>query len=105
MKARRRNSNDEWKEVKYVQLEGRDILFQQDYLEFDTTDKTNEQIANDAHWQDVRERAAMAALQGILANASLVDMQYEYRITVAKASVGYADELVKKLKEQNNEKN
>ena len=104
MKARRKNSNDEWKEVKYVQLEGSDILFKQDYLEFDTTDKTPEQIANEAHWQDVRERAAIAALQGIFANPSIRDVGYIHNITVVKNALGYADELVKQLKEHN-EKN
>lgn len=103
MKARRKDSNDEWQEVAYVQLEKSDILYKQEYLEFDTLStelKTNSQIADEAHWQDVRERAAIAAMQGILANANLVDMQYEYRITVEKAAVGYADELVKQLKKK-----
>lgn len=102
MKARKKDSNDEWKEVKYIQLEGSNILFKQEYLEFDTLStelKTNEQIADEAHWQDIRERAAIAAMQGILANASLVDMQYEYRIIVVKAAVEYADNLVEQLKQ------
>ena len=101
MKARKRDSNDEWKDVIYVQLEGSDILYKERYLEFDTLSteiKTNEQIADEKHWQDVRERAAIAAMQGILSNAGLVDGQYEYRITVEKAAFAYADELVKLLK-------
>lgn len=62
-------------------------------LIYDTTETTE-----DKHWQDVKERAAIAAMQGILSNAGLVDGQYEYRITVEKAALGYADELVKLLK-------
>lgn len=98
MKARKKNSNNEWKEVKYVQLEDSDILYKQDYLEFDTTDKTNEQIANDAHWQDVRERAAMAALQGILANPTIIDAADDHRLTAVEDAIGFADDLVKQLK-------
>ncbi len=102
MKARRKNSNDEWKEVKYIQLEDSDILFKRDYLEFDNI--TPEQIADEAHWQDVRERAAMAALQGILANPTIIDAADDHRLTAVEDAVGFADELVKQLKEHN-EKN
>lgn len=66
------------------------------YWDFEPIEDKN---IDEVHWQDVRERAAIAAMQGILANASLVDMQYEYRITVEKAAIGYADELVKQLKQ------
>lgn len=34
MKARKRDSNDEWKDVVYAQLEGSDILYKEQYLEF-----------------------------------------------------------------------
>lgn len=106
MKARKKNSNNEWKEVKYVQLEDSDILYKQEYLEFDNSERTPEQIVNEAHWQDVRERAAIAAMQGMLSNPQLGDTSYlDYRLTIAKASVGYADELVKLLKEHNNKTN
>ena len=98
MKARRKNSNDEWKEVQYVQLENSDILFKRDYLEFDTLStelKTNEQIVDEAHWQDVRERAAIAAMQGLVSNiceSSVYD-------DIASEAVRYADKLVKQLKQ------
>lgn len=108
MKARRKNSNDEWKEVKYVQLEGSDILFKQEYLEFDTLStelKTNSQIVDEVHWQDVRERAAIAAMQGIFANPTIIDAADDHRLTAIKDAIGYADDLVKQLKEHNNETN
>jgi hypothetical protein len=44
------------------------------------------------HWQDVRERAAIAALGGLLANTNLVS-------EVIKVAVDYANALVKRLKE------
>lgn len=100
MKARKKNSNNEWKEVKYVQLEDSDILYKQEYLEFDNSERTPEQIVNEAHWQDVRERAAIAAMQGILANTNTYDVY-----SIIKESIKCADALVKQLKEQNNEKN
>lgn len=59
---------------------------------------TEELLDNKKHWEDVRERAAIAAMQGMLSNAGLVDGQYEYRITIEKAALAYADELVKHLK-------
>ena len=57
-----------------------------------------QEVSEDEHWKDVRERAAIAAMQGMLSNAGLVDGQYEYRITVEKAALAFADELVKLLK-------
>lgn len=116
MKARKKNSNNEWKEVKYIQLEDSDILYKQEYLEFDNTDETSEsklelyeQMGYESplqdYWQDVRERAAIAATQGMLSNPQLVDTSYlDYRLTIEKAAVGYADELVKQLKQNTQNK-
>lgn len=119
MKARKRNSNDEWKEVKYVQLEGSDILFKKDYLEFDTLStelKTAEQIADEAHWQDVRERAAIVVMQGTITILSsdrnafweivvegFCGSKRTYPNEIAEFSVACADALVKQLKAGNYE--
>lgn len=122
MKARRKNSNDEWKEVQYVQLENSDILFKRDYLEFDTLStqfKTNEQIVDEAHWQDVRERAAIAAMQGSISILGSNDRsafreivvegfsgdKKTYPNEIAEFAVACADALVEQLKEYSNEKN
>ena len=71
------------------------------YWDFEPIEDKN---IDEAHWQDVRERAAIAAMQGMLSNPQLGDTSYlDYRLTIAKASVGYADELVKQLKEHSNE--
>ena len=98
MKARKKNSNDEWKDVVYVQLKDSNILYKQEYLEFDTIStelKTNEQIADENHWRDVRERAAIAAMQGMLSNPTkyLADGD-----TYPKVAVRYADILIEELK-------
>lgn len=98
MKARKKNSNDEWKDVVYVQLKDSNILYKREYLEFDTIStelKTNEQIADETHWRDVRERAAIAAMQGMLSNPTkyLADGD-----TYPKVAVRYADVLIEELK-------
>lgn len=54
-----------------------------------------QEVSEDEHWQDVRERAAIAAMQGILANSNLVNNP---TINIEEVSVAYADELVKQLK-------
>ena len=98
MKARKKNSNDEWKDVVYVQLKDSDILYKQGYLEFDTIStelKTNEQIADENHWQDVRERAAIAAMQGMLSNPAMCLADGD---TYPKVAVRYADVLIEELK-------
>ena len=104
MKARRKGSNDEWQDIAYVQLENSDILYKQEYLEFDTLStelKTNSQIDDEAHWQDVRESAAIAAMRGMLANPELLDeSSLDYRIIIEKAAVSYADSLVEQLKKK-----
>lgn len=53
--------------------------------------------AENAHYQDIRERAAIAALQGILANTKLVDNLDNPGWNAARA-VQHADELIKYLK-------
>ena len=85
----------------YIEI-GIGRIFYEYELEFITEqlldDLTKELLDEEKHWQDLRERAAIAAMQGILSNAGLVDGQYEYRITVEKSALAYADELVKHLK-------
>lgn len=117
MKARKKNSNDEWAEVKYVQLDNSDILYKQEYLEFDAISpelKTNEQIADEKHWQDVRERAAIAAMQGTITILGSGD-RYAFRDVVVEGyngnektypneiahfAVACADALIKQLKKK-----
>jgi hypothetical protein len=52
------------------------------------------------YWQDVRKRGAIAAMQGMLSNPALVDAGYDYRLTIEKAAVGYADALIEELKKK-----
>jgi hypothetical protein len=67
------------------------------------TEDELELIFNDEdvkHWQDVKERAAIAALQGLLANPELVwhNTDCEERVPIVPRAIRYANELVKYLK-------
>ena len=65
------------------------------YWDFEPIDDMQDK---EQHWQDVKERAAIAALQGLLANSSsFVDEDRDYLIIDAKI---YAEQLVEKLKEK-----
>lgn len=50
----------------------------------------------DEHWQDVRERAAIAAMQGLLTNPN----KYGSFEDFAEGAVGCADALVERLKKR-----
>lgn len=75
---------------------GNPLEFSPEEVEFIT------EVTEDGHWQDVRERAAIAALQGLCANPKLIDrgtFECSYDISVWKA-IEYADALVEQLKEK-----
>lgn len=54
------------------------------------------ETTNNEHWQDVRERAAIAVLQGFLTDWDPEWSPNDY----AKRAVIYADELVEELKKK-----
>jgi hypothetical protein len=56
----------------------------------------------EAHWQDIRERAAIAAMQGMLANPELImnGSSICYRLSVEFVAVDYANKLVERLKKK-----
>ena len=59
------------------------------------------EINIDEHWQDVKERAAIAAMQGLLSNPGLLDeISLDYRITIERIAVEHADALIEQLKEK-----
>ena len=60
------------------------------------------ETANDEHWQDVRERAAIAAMQGMLANSGVHLKEGD---TFPNLAVRYADVLIEKLKKYNYDNN
>jgi hypothetical protein len=59
--------------------------------------KTFTQIDEEKHWQNVRERAAIAAMQGVMNFFGSIDYNRE---TIAKLAVEQADALVEQLKKK-----
>ena len=117
MKARKRNSNDEWKEIKYVQLEDSDILYKEEYIEFQhdnlsTELRTFDQTEEEKHWRDIREKSAIAAMQGTITILSSSDRyafseivvegysgkEKTYPKEIAEFAIACADALVTQLK-------
>ena len=52
----------------------------------------------DEHWQDVRERAAIAAMQGVMNFFGSIDYNKE---TIAKLAIEQADALIAELRKEN----
>ena len=88
MKARRKGTNDAFREVSHLSFKGSSLTYCADVFEFEQELNTLD------HWQDVRERAAIAAMQGLLAHSG--DAYTE--LVIAREAVIYADALVEKLK-------
>lgn len=86
MKARRKGTNEPFQKVASVCLCSGGYILIKD-VEFEQEPNTID------HWQDVRERAAIAAMQGLLAQSG--DAYTES--VIAKEAIIYADALVEKL--------
>ena len=90
MKARRKGTNEPFREIETVEIKGVvGVYFAKD-VEFE-----QQQEPTSDHWQDVRERAAIAAMQGVMNFFGSLDYDRE---TIAELAVKQADALVKKLK-------
>lgn len=107
MRARRKGTNNPYTRVEKVQLQNLDILYDADVMEFEPhpDEETNlyEQWGYESplqdYWQDVRERAAMAALTGMLADTNTNGSCDDF----AETAVAYADALIERLKEKSKE--
>lgn len=86
MKARRKGTNEPFQKVAQVCLCSGGYILIKD-VEFEQEPNTPD------HWQDWRERAAIAAMQGMLASGRWSDKRI-----IAEYSVEYADALVEILK-------
>lgn len=108
MKARRSDTNDQWKEIKYVQLEDSDILYKAEVMEFNVPlseselyEKRGLESRLQDYWQDVRERAAIAAMQGILCAPIVEGIDPNpSKEHIAELAVAQANALIEKLKEK-----
>lgn len=116
IRAKRKGTENSFREVEKVQLEGIDILYSVDALEFEdnlpTNLKTNDP-EEEKHWQEVREKAAIAAMQGTITLLSGDFQTFKYVVEdgftgkqrtlpneIAEFAVACADALVKQLKGQ-----
>lgn len=113
MKARLKGSNDEFKEVislkrNLVELSDAHVYhihrleFEQDRWQESCKLNPEKDLSNPIdHWQDLRERAAIAAMRSIIPTQQgkymWCDAHLQYS-DCAVESVKYADALVKKLK-------
>lgn len=92
MKARRKGTNDPFEDVASVLFyKGGCVLAREVELEQESTQD---------HWQDVRERAAIAAMQGYMScKCQLVGtINLAMAEGIAEQAILIADALVKKLK-------
>ena len=125
MKARRKGTNCPFKTVEKIQLKDSDILYDANVMEVEqdvitthdtlSTDlKTFDQIDEGKHWQDLRERAAIAAMQGTITILGSSDRTAYTEVVVegfrgnmktfpneiAEFAVCCADALVEELKKK-----
>lgn len=56
-------------------------------------------IPEDEHWQNIRERAAIAAMQGVMNSFDSIDYNRE-TIAIAKLAIEQADALIEELKKK-----
>lgn len=106
MRAKRKGT-DSYSRIARVQLEDSDILYHASVIEFEpdtpsTDSKPCPQTDEDKHWQEIRAKSAIAALQGLCANSKLVStgtFEITYDISVCKA-VELADALIEQLKKK-----
>jgi hypothetical protein len=64
------------------------------YWDFEPIETTDE------YWQEVRKRAAIAALQGLSANPDLVYDNGDEKVDIVARAMRYADKLVERLKKK-----
>lgn len=97
MKARLNGTKDPFVEITEVSLANKPyVVYSADRIEFEQ-EKTQQESASD-HWQDVRERAAIAAIQAFCAAPVTKDTESITIDEATKFAVEIADALVKKLK-------
>lgn len=94
MKARIKGFDDPFKEIETLTMKGVNGTFYVDDVEFE-----QEPEPTSDHWQDVRERAAIAAIQGILSSPPIEGVNPNPSVEeITHLAVIIADALVKKLK-------
>lgn len=88
MKAKRKGTNEPFQKVASVCLCSGGYILIKD-VEFEQQQPTSD------HWQELREKAAIAAMQGVMKFFGSIDYDKE---TIAKMAVEQADALIDELK-------
>ena len=95
------NRSDELDYVNYIDsqgvehIESNNLNYFWDFEPIETTDEPT-----DEYWQEVRKRAAIAALQGLSANPDLVYDNGDEKVDIVARAMRYADKLVERLKKK-----
>lgn len=93
MTARIKGFDEPFKEIESVTFVG--STYVDDLYNVPVKDLEFEQEPTLDHWQHLRERAAIAAMQGVMNFFGSIDYNRE---TIAELAVKQADALIKKLK-------
>jgi hypothetical protein len=117
MRARRQGTNNPYTRIEKIQLENSDILYSSDVMEFDVQPDdfpSKEEILDESYWQEVRNQAAIAAMQGTMSilgssdRGAFRDIVVEgyrgkertYPKEIAEFAVACADALIDQLKKK-----
>ena len=119
MRARRKGSNNPFVSIDRIQLEGSDVLYRPEVIEFDIQpDDTKipvESIANEeSYWKELRNQAAISAMQGTMTILGSSDRgafreivvegysgkEKTYPKAIAEFAVACADALIEELKKK-----
>lgn len=98
MRARRKGSNNPFVSIDRIQLEGSDVLYKPEVIEFDIQPDDIkipvESITNEeSYWKELRNRAAISAMQALLSIPGNINNAY-----CINKSIDYADALIKELR-------
>ena len=97
MKAKKRNSNNDWQEVEYVQLKDSYVITKADQMEFENENS----VSTSTDWEQVRINAAIAAMQGILCSPIIPGVNPNpSKREIADLAVLLADVLIEELRKQ-----
>lgn len=86
MKVRIKGTDDPFRDIETVEIKGVCGIYFANDVEFETTPD---------HWQEVRERAAIAILQAMVTDKDFQRYSAQYKSEMA---IAHADALVEKLK-------
>lgn len=95
MRARLGNTNDPFVDVEKICINGR--LYNAEDIEFEKDGLVSEEILRQVqtYWTDMKNKAAIAAMQGLCANPNYVGVSSD---NIVKESVINACKLIKELK-------